>query len=147
MSTVTNNVGGPQSAFAVTRLWRATDSCGNTSVCSQTITVMDTTPPTVTCATNKTVACGVAWDFDPPVALDQLDGTNVVITISGTLTNVSCALGSQATRTWRATDAHGNVADCSQTVSIPHRGACRARVCPESIGGTWDSHGTSRHRL
>jgi len=42
----------------------------------------------------------------------------VTIQISGTLTNISCALGFRATRTWHAVDAHGNSADCSQTVSI-----------------------------
>ena len=33
----------------ITRTYMATDSCGNTTQCTQTITVDDVTPPTITC--------------------------------------------------------------------------------------------------
>ncbi|HWX20328.1 MAG TPA: choice-of-anchor tandem repeat GloVer-containing protein [Candidatus Binatia bacterium] len=40
----------------ITRTWQATDASGNQSIpCSQTVTVVDTTPPVLTCSSNKTV--------------------------------------------------------------------------------------------
>jgi hypothetical protein len=40
--------------FIVTRTYRATDVCGNSSTCAQTITVNDNTPPVITCPANIT---------------------------------------------------------------------------------------------
>src|SRR5207248_1293195 len=88
------------------------------SACSQTVTVEDHTPPTITCVPNKTVECTSAWSFDPPTATDTC-GT-ATITILSTVTNLTdhCANTFDATRTWRATDACGNTAECSQTVTV-----------------------------
>jgi HYR domain/Immunoglobulin domain/Immune inhibitor A-like, MAM domain len=36
-------------SFMATRTWQATDSSGNNSTCSQNVTVLDRTPPTLTC--------------------------------------------------------------------------------------------------
>ena len=33
----------------ITRTWTATDECGNETSCDQLITVVDTSPPTITC--------------------------------------------------------------------------------------------------
>lgn len=45
IGTVTNN--GCGAGYQVTRTWRATDACGNTADCSQTIDVLDPTPPVI----------------------------------------------------------------------------------------------------
>ncbi len=52
-STVTNG-SCPQ---VITQTWQATDNCGNQAQCSQTVTVVDTTPPVLncTCLTNSSV--------------------------------------------------------------------------------------------
>ena len=47
----------------ITRTWQADDGCGNIVSCSQTVTVVDTTPPVFTCASNKTVECGSTSEF------------------------------------------------------------------------------------
>src|SRR5678810_784043 len=39
----------------ITRVWRATDDCNNTSTCSATITVRDITAPSITCPANQTI--------------------------------------------------------------------------------------------
>ena len=115
--TTTNTAGAPCLTIA-TRQWQATDCCGNTSpLCSQTVSIVDTTPPVITCATNKTVQCGSAWTFDPPTALDGCCGTNVTITVLSTVTNNPTPCPGTITRTWRATDCCNNSATCSQTVT------------------------------
>ncbi|MBI3852180.1 MAG: HYR domain-containing protein, partial [Verrucomicrobia bacterium] len=102
------------------RTWQATDACGNSSQCSQKVTIVDTTAPVIDCSAspNKTVQQGTAWTFDPPTATDNSGGN--VITIVSTVTNTSghCGTTFDATRTWQATDACGNSSQCSQKVTI-----------------------------
>ena len=114
VSTVSSNVN--QCTTLITQTWQATDCCGNSSTCSQTVTTVDTTPPVITCAGNKTVACGSAWSFDDPTAYDACCGSNVTITVLSTVTNGLCP--QTITRTWQATDCCTNSATCSQTVTV-----------------------------
>jgi hypothetical protein len=39
----------------ITRTWAATDNCGNSNTCSQTVTLRDTERPTITCPTNRII--------------------------------------------------------------------------------------------
>jgi len=68
------------------------------------------------CASNKTVQCGSVWDFDPPKATDTCGNTNLLINMTGTLTNGVCP--KTITRSWLANDACSNSAYCSQTVTV-----------------------------
>src|SRR5204863_37900 len=56
----------------VTRTWDAVDACGNhSSTVSQTITVVDTTPPTIGGqGTNATIECTATPSFTAPTATD-----------------------------------------------------------------------------
>jgi hypothetical protein len=116
LETVTNGFCG--STYTATRVWQATDRCGNNATVSQTITVQDTTPPVITCAPGRNVQCGVSWDFDSPTATDICDGSDVVITVTGTITNALPGNLLESTRSWMATDACGNAATCSQTITV-----------------------------
>src|SRR5213078_4050000 len=104
--------------FDATRTWRATDSCGNTAECSQKVTVLDTTRPTITCVGNKTVECGSAWSFDAPSASDTCGAATISVLNTVTNTTGHCGSTFDVTRTWRATDACGNTAQCSQKVTV-----------------------------
>ena len=81
--TVTNGV-CPQ---IITQTWLITDACGNSATCSQTVTVENTNPPVLMCASNMTVSSGMAWSFNPPTASDACC-TNLTITVLDTVTNV-----------------------------------------------------------
>jgi hypothetical protein len=117
LNTVTNTLCG--GTFSATRTWVVTstcDPCLATAQCSQTVTVVDTTTPQITCASDKTVACGAAWDFDAPTANDTCGSATVLIV--GTVTNAGPNGTLSATRTWRAVDDCSNGAECSQTVTV-----------------------------
>jgi len=117
VGTVTNFTGHCGNTFDATRTWLATDAAGNTATCSQTVTVVDTTPPGITCVTDKTVECGTAWSFDSPSGLDACGGTTIQLV--NTFTNHTCGHTFMATRIWHAVDACGNVSiNCSQTVTV-----------------------------
>jgi hypothetical protein len=120
LGTVTNAAGMCGSTFIATRTWQATDGCSNSSMCSQSVRLVDIVPPVFTCGLNKTVPCGTAWTFDAPTAADSCSGTNVTIQILGTVTNAAglCSGSFTATRTWDAVDACTNHATCSQTVTV-----------------------------
>src|SRR6185369_5588667 len=112
VSTVTNAAG---CNYNVARTWRATDACGNASTCTQTISVVDTTPPVILCATNKSVEAGGSITFDPPTATDA-GGTNSIVIVSTVTNAVGCNYN--VVRTWRATDSCGNTSTCTQTINL-----------------------------
>jgi hypothetical protein len=100
----------------ITQSWLITDGCGNSNTCSQTVAVVDTTPPVLTCGPSKGVICGSAWSFNSPTAVDACCGTNVTITVLSMVTNGLCP--QFITQTWQATDCCSNSITCSQTVTV-----------------------------
>src|SRR5207249_4450564 len=46
----------------ISRTWTAIDQCGNSGSAVQTITVADTTPPTITCPANRVLECTASID-------------------------------------------------------------------------------------
>jgi hypothetical protein len=82
------------------------------------VTVVDTTPPIIDCPSNKVVALGSNWNFDTPAAYDTCCGTNVTLTVLGTVTNANSCCSMSITRTWQATDCSGNSSTCAQTVTV-----------------------------
>src|SRR6185295_6671030 len=87
LATTTNTAGHCGNTFDATRTWQTTDACGNSSSCSQKVSVRDTAAPVINCSnTNKTVEIGTGWTFDAPTASD-VGGTNISIAVLGTVTN------------------------------------------------------------
>ncbi|MGB4849005.1 MAG: hypothetical protein WBP41_13865, partial [Saprospiraceae bacterium] len=107
--------------FNVTRTYRATDECGNSATCSQTISVFDNTVPSITCPGNVTVQC--ASQVPAPntalvTASDNCNGLATVTFVNDVISNQTCTNRFNVTRTYRATDECGNSATCSQTISV-----------------------------
>lgn len=116
VNTTTNAACG--STYSATRTWLISDVCSNSTTVSQTITMVDTTPPTLVCASNRVVECGEVWNFDPPQVFDGCSGTNLILEIAGTVTNHLPGMVFSATRSWVATDACNNSNTCAQTISV-----------------------------
>lgn len=107
----------PPITGSIARTWKATDACGNMSTCLQTITVVDTTAPVITCPADVTIECGdstLPGDTGSATAVDNCD-TSVVPTYSDSPAG-SCP--QVITRTWTATDSCGNSSSCVQTITV-----------------------------
>src|SRR5204862_107204 len=102
----------------ITRTWDAVDACGNHSATvSQTITVVDTTPPTIGAAgANATIECTATPSFTAPTATDACGAATVNLLGDATSVN-GCT--KTITRTWDAVDACGNHSSTvSQTITV-----------------------------
>jgi chitodextrinase len=98
---------------ASTVRWTATDSAGNTSTAEQTVTVVDTTIPAITCPAGQDPPYTHAPVLGDPEVADLVDSRPVVTDDRPGVWPVGAS-----TVTWTATDASGNRATCTQTVTL-----------------------------
>ena len=96
----------------------AIDGCGgNTNSCSFTLSVVDITPPMISCPTNTTVECGQPTDpgsTGAAAATDNCD-PNPTVTFADA---ISGACPTLIYRTWTAVDFSGNTNQCTQVITI-----------------------------
>lgn len=121
--------------YTITRTYRATDGCGNSSTCAQMITVFDNTPPTLTCPLPVTVQCAAlvpAPNIALVTATDNCSGTATITHVSDVITNQTCANRYTITRTYRATDLCGNSQICTQLITVFDDTAPQL-TCPPNI--------------
>ena len=117
----------------ITRTYRATDACGNSSECIQRITIHDQAPPTITCASDITVSCieqVPTPDINEVTATDNCLGPITIIHVGDVSDGNTCP--QVITRTYRATDACGNSSECIQSITI-HDQAPPMITCPADI--------------
>jgi len=105
--------------YAVTRSWRVADACGNASVCDQTILVVDTTLPVLTCPPD------VVLEFPADTTPEQTGFATATDACHGALdirfTDVvtqDCGDAMNIARTWTAVDACGNTTQCVQLIRV-----------------------------
>jgi hypothetical protein len=108
--------------------WTAnfTDACQNAAdEVSVTYTwTVDTDKPIITCSPDKTIDCDAEIVFDTPTATDNCSGVLEIVVVSTSTDGL--------TRTWKATDACGNEATCSQTITV--------LPCEGCTLGYWKNH-------
>ena len=117
----TNNVilGPCIGTYTQEYIWAVTDDCNNTTIATQSITVVDTTPPVIdTCASNVTVEC---FGDVPAPNTNLVSGTDncgtVTVAWEGDLSD-SNTCPETITRTYSLTDDCGNATNCSVTITI-----------------------------
>lgn len=126
-ATVTDNVDtglvatpsntGPFSLGATTVTWSATDAAGNTGTATQTVTVVDTTPPEISihqpAITVEAVSAQVTVVLGIVTATDLVDGALVATN------NAPAVFPMGVTQVvWSATDAAGNTVTATQNVVV-----------------------------
>src|SRR5207248_7654731 len=107
--------------YSETKTWKAVDACNNSSgTVSQTITVRDNTPPTISAAgANATINCPATPVFTPPTATDTCDPSPDIVVVSDVTTPGTCAGTYSETKTWKAVDACNNSSGTvSQTITV-----------------------------
>ncbi|HMC99873.1 MAG TPA: hypothetical protein VKH37_06965, partial [Ferruginibacter sp.] len=129
-----NNNGNCPGYYTLTRTWKATDACGNSVTKSQTITVQDHTPPTITCPAAVAVRC--AGDVPAPspstvMASDNCSG--VTVNWAGdVISGQTCANRYTITRIYVAFDACGNSATCTQAITV-NDNVPPTIICPQPV--------------
>lgn len=118
VASLTNNAPAVFNKGVTTVTWTLTDASGNTATCAQTVTVVDTEKPTITCPTNVVAV----------IAVGQCQATNVALGLPvtadncGTVTvanNAPAAFNKGITTViWTATDSSGNTNTCAQAVTV-----------------------------
>jgi hypothetical protein len=108
------------------RTYSVTDDCTNSASCTQTITVHDSIPPSITCPANFSVQC---LSNVPPAATNRaqflaLGGlasdncdTNLTLTVSNSPV-IGSLCGGFILRTYTVSDVCTNSASCAQTITI-----------------------------
>ena len=134
VSDVSDNATCPE---VITRTYQAVDGCGNVSTCTQTITISDTTPPTMTCPADITVECvAEVPPVDISLVLANDNCGNVTVSHVGDVSdNATCP--EIITRTYQAIDDCGNITTCTQTITIddttPPTMSCPADLTVECV--------------
>jgi hypothetical protein len=118
VSESSSGAGSPSSPLIITRTYKATDSAGLTASATQTITVIDNTPPSISCPANIVVDA-VSGTCAAPVTftVGGSDNCSVPTIITGRASGSSFSVG-VTTVIATATDAAGNSNTCSFTVTV-----------------------------
>jgi hypothetical protein len=103
----------------ILRTWLVTDNCSTPTTGVQTITVQDTTPPTLTVPNDIIIECsedessantGLATASDTCGDVSSITQSDLITTECGSTKTI--------VRTWSATDACGNTASADQTITV-----------------------------
>ena len=102
----------------ITRTWTATDNCGETASCEQTIIVTSNNPPVLQLPADATIGC---TESSAPTNTGLATATagcgEVSVTFSDDFTP-GCSSSGTIVRTWMATDECGQSTSATQTITI-----------------------------
>jgi hypothetical protein len=98
--------------------YTATDSSGNTKSCNATITVVDTTPPSITCPPNQTATADSSGTATVTFGASASDvGSTTTISYYPQDPGSAFPIGT-TTEQATATDTSGNISICTFTIAV-----------------------------
>jgi uncharacterized repeat protein (TIGR03803 family) len=112
LNTVSNST---PCGLAFTRTWQILACCGQSNLCTQTVTVGNTNGPVLNC-TNTTINCGSPFPTNPPSVYDPIC-TNATVRLIGSVTN-ALGCGEVISLAWKAVDCCSNSSICTQLVTV-----------------------------
>ena len=130
--------------YTLLRTWTATDNCGNDTTLFQTISVQDTTAPTITCPANIITTAdpgqpNASVTIALPVVSDNCDST---VSFTNSYTGTENASGTYnlgtTTVTYTASDNCGNITECSFTVTVNDQEAPEINCPPAATASCID---------
>ncbi len=122
----------------ITRTWSTVDAAGNISTANQTITVIDTTAPTLTCPADIVVSassasgCGANVTWTVPTAIDNCD-TDVQVATSSSFSPGDLFPIGTTEITYFAIDDAGNLDSCKFNVTVSDTEAPIFINCPSDM--------------
>lgn len=107
----------------IKRTWVVSDLCGNSKSCTQSIRIIDTTPPQIACGGSLEVNCGESVDpsaLGSPVISDNCTSIeNMDLLHFDNTTGLNGCNGTGTLyRTWVVYDDCGNANSCVQTIQV-----------------------------
>ncbi|MHC4544362.1 MAG: LamG-like jellyroll fold domain-containing protein, partial [Planctomycetota bacterium] len=105
-------------AGTLARTWTATDESGNSSSCAQIITVVDTTPPAITCPADVTLECPADTSVEANGSATAGDTCGTVTITHSDQWQPNCGNTGTLARTWTAIDECGNSSSCMQIITV-----------------------------
>nr|WP_237691544.1 LamG-like jellyroll fold domain-containing protein [Mangrovimonas futianensis] len=119
VENVSNNAPSTFPIGNTTVTWTATDIGGNTTTCSQIVTVQDVTPPTAIC---QDISIQLNSAGDATIAATDIDGGSTdncgIASLNASQTAFTCANLGSNTVTLTVTDIHGNSSTCDAVVTV-----------------------------
>ncbi|MBK9255777.1 MAG: HYR domain-containing protein [Saprospiraceae bacterium] len=105
-------------------IWTATDVNNNTSTCAMTVTVLDNTPPVLTCPDTLRVDCDIPVPYQDFIEFMMVGGSAVDETALDTLSfawvndTSSMTCPDTIARTYMISDTTGNTGFCTQIIIV-----------------------------
>jgi hypothetical protein len=115
----------------ITRMWTATDACGNTATAEQLITVADISGPIILgVPANQVFQCTEVPPAPDVYAVDNCSGDTVDVEMEETISDDGCR--KTILRTFTAVDNCGNATSLSRTITIEDTQGPEL-VCPSDV--------------
>ena len=112
--------------------WTAVDLSGNLKTCTQTVTVNDTQPPTITCPADVTVSVNAGCTTTNVALGSPVTGDNCSVALVASNAPAAYPLGTNVV-TWTVTDGSGNTNTCTQQVIVRDTNPPTLTVPPDMI--------------
>jgi len=118
IASVINDAEEPFAIGTTVVTWTVTDGSGNIATCTQNVTVIDTESPSITCPADVTVGTDAGFcyatgvDLGTPLTSDNCEVASVINDAIEPFTVGTIVV------TWTITDGAGNIATCTQNVTV-----------------------------